>query len=81
MSADKKGFIARTPLQSKKFIAAMTWSLCWLLLLKMGIDKGLDPSVLSDMIYATGAAQLCYIGGQSLVDSWVKSKLASRPSD
>ena len=77
MTLKERGLLARTPLQSKKFIASMTWSIAWLILIKLGIDSALDPSVLTAMVYCTGAAQLSYIGGQRLVDSWVKGKLAA----
>ena len=73
---DKKGLIARTPLQSKKFIAAMTWNLLWLMLIYYGIRNALDPATLTAMVYVTGGSQLGYLGGQSLVDSWVKGKMA-----
>ena len=72
----KKGLLARTPMQSKKFIAAMTWNLLCLMLIFYGIQSGVDVSTLNAMVYVTGGSQLGYLGGQSLVDSWVKGKIA-----
>ena len=73
---DKKGLISRTPLQSKKFIAAMVWNFIWLILIAYGIRSGIEVSSLNAMIYVTGASQLGYVGGQSAVDAWVKGAIA-----
>ena len=77
----KKGLLARTPMQSKKFIAAMTWNLLWLMLIFYGIQSNLDVSTLNAMVYVTGGSQLGYLGGQSLVDSWVKGKIAQNGNE
>ena len=65
--------INRTPLRSKKFIAAMTWNLLWLLLIGYGIQKNLNPGVLQSMVWACATSCGLYLGGQSFVDSIVRS--------
>lgn len=71
--------INRTPLRSKKFIAAMVWNLLWLLLIGYGINKGLDPSVLQSMVWACATSCGLYLGGQSFVDSIVRSGVVKLP--
>ena len=77
MSLIQKSWLVRTPLSSKKFLFASIMSLCWLLLIWYGIRNDLDKEVLITMVQFTGLAQLGYIGGQSLLDTWVKGKIAS----
>jgi len=76
----KEGLISKTPLQSKKFIAAMSWNFIWLVLIAYGIRTGIEVSSLNAMIYVTGASQLGYVGGQSAVDAWVKGAIAKHSS-
>jgi hypothetical protein len=57
---------------SKKFVAAMTWNIMWLLLIGTGIKSKFDTQVLLAMIYAAGVTQVLYLGGQSLVDALVR---------
>ena len=83
MSSDKQSLmdsINRTPLRSKKFIAAMTWNLLWLLLIGYGINKGIDPSVLQSMVWACATSCGLYLGGQSFVDSIVRSGAIKIPT-
>ena len=72
--------IERSPLESKKFLAAMVWSLGGLALIGYGIKTGLDADVLSAMVYANGAVQMLYLGGQAAVDGFVRKALAQVPS-
>ena len=76
--SNKKGIISRTPLQSKKFLAAMIWNMCWLILIGLGINRSVDPSVLTAMVYTSGLSQALYLGGQSAVDAFVRSAFASK---
>ena len=76
MSKNEKSWIAKTPLQSKKFIAAMIWNFLWLILIGMGIRSNLDSSVLSAMVYTSGVCQALYLGGQSAVDAFVRAAIA-----
>ena len=75
---EKKGFIARTPLQSKKFVAAMSWNLLWLTLIAYAINRAVSPDVLTAMVYTSGLSQALYLGGQSAVDAFVRSALARK---
>ena len=81
MSLIQKSWLVRTPLSSKKFLFASIMSLCWLLLIWYGIRNDLDKEVLITMVQFTGLAQLGYIGGQSLLDTWVKGKIASNDNN
>ena len=81
MTKFQKSWLVRTPLSSKKFLFASIMSLCWLLLIWYGIKNDLDKDVLISMVQFTGLAQLGYIGGQSLIDSWVKGKMASNDNN
>ena len=81
MTKFQKSWLVRTPLSSKKIIFASIMSLCWLLLIWYGIRNDLDKDVLISMVQFTGLAQLGYIGGQSLIDSWVKGKMASNDNN
>jgi len=65
-----------SPMQSKKFIAAMTWNISWLALIGIGIHNQVDTSVLNSMVYASGLVQMLYLGGQSAVDAFVRGALA-----
>ena len=65
-----------SPMQSKKFIAAMSWNICWLGLIGAGINQGVDASVLNSMVYASGLVQMLYLGGQSAVDAFVRGAFA-----
>jgi|TARA_R100001510_G_C7656486_1_gene216535 hypothetical protein len=60
-------------LQSKKFIASMLWNFAWLILIWVGIRNDVEASVLVPMIYAAGATQMLYLGGQSAVDAFVRA--------
>ncbi|HHZ95240.1 MAG TPA: hypothetical protein EYN67_06735 [Flavobacteriales bacterium] len=68
--------IKKTPLGSKKFLAAMIWNIGWLGLIWFGIRKGIDANVLSAMVYAAGTVQALYLGGQSAVDAFVRAAMA-----
>ena len=75
MSEEKKSVIEsinKTPLRSKKFIAAMIWNIIWLLLIGVGIIKGIEPSVIESMVWACATSSGLYLGGQSFVDSVVR---------
>ncbi len=67
---EKKGLIARTPLSSKKFIAAMIWNLAWLFLIGYGINNQLSAETLTAMVYCSSFTQVGYLGGQSWIDVW-----------
>lgn len=62
--------------RSKKFVAAMSWNLLWLFIIWYGITVHLDPDVLISMVYASGATQALYLGGQSAVDAFVRATKA-----
>ena len=68
--------VERSPLESKKFCAAMVWNLLWLLLIGYGINRGVDAGVLTAMVYCSGLSQVFYIGGQSAVDALVRKTIA-----
>lgn len=76
MSEEEKKTIVesvnRTPLQSKKFIAAMLWNLIWLLLIGLAILKEVDGIVIQSMVWACATSCGLYLGGQSFVDSIVR---------
>ena len=65
-----------TPLQSKKFVAAMIWNLIWLVLIGHGINAEVDASVLTAMVYVSGSVQCLYLGGQAAVDTFVRRAFA-----
>lgn len=67
-----------TPMQSKKFVAAMTWNIAWLVLIGVGINAKVEASVLNSMIYASGLVQMLYLGGQSAVDAFVRGASLKR---
>jgi hypothetical protein len=69
----------RSPLESKKFVAAMLWNLLWLILIGYGIQKSIDASVLTAMVYCSGLSQIFYLGGQSAVDAVVRAAIAANP--
>lgn len=60
-------------LQSKKFIASMVWNFAWLVLIWVGIRNNVESAVLVPMVYAAGATQMLYLGGQSAVDAFVRA--------
>lgn len=64
--------VNRTPLQSKKFIAAMIWNIIWLCLIALAILKDVDASVIGSMVWACATSCGLYLGGQSFVDSIVR---------
>ena len=66
----------KTPFGSKKFIAAMSWNLLWLILIGYGIHTGQDKDFLIAMVYTSGLVQSLYLGGQSAVDAFVRTALA-----
>jgi hypothetical protein len=68
----------KSPLASKKFIASMLWSICWLILIAMGIHLQIDAEVLSSMVWICGSVQGLYLGGQSFVDGLVRKAMAGR---
>ena len=69
----------QSPMQSKKFIAAMIWNIAWLALIGTGITYQVDASVLNSMVYVSGLVQMLYLGGQSAVDAFVRGAFAKRP--
>ena len=72
--------IEKSPLESKKFIAVMIWSLCWLALTAYGIRTSLNADVLLAMIYINGMVQGMFLGGQSFVDGIVRKAMAMNGS-
>ena len=58
--------IEKSPLESKKFIAVMIWSICWLALTAYGIRTDLNADVLLAMIYINGMVQGMFLGGTIL---------------
>ena len=84
MSEEEKKTIVdsvnRTPLQSKKFIAAMMWNLVWLLLIGLAIIKDVDGAVIQSMVWACATSCGLYLGGQSFVDSIVRYGAMKFPS-
>ena len=72
------------PLESKKWIASMVWSIAWVILIAIAITYKVDAQVLSSMVYALGVIQGLYLGGQSAVDALVgkaKKKLGIEESE
>ena len=78
MTEQEKTWLQKTPLQSKKFLAAMIWNFMWLTLIGVGINKSISPDVLSAMVYTSGFTQVLYLGGQSAVDAFVRAAFAKR---
>ena len=76
----KDKLIGGSPLQSKKFLAAMLWSFAWLVLIGTGIQVNLDKDALIAMVYVCGAVQILYLGGQAAVDTFVRSAFAKIPN-
>ena len=68
----KKGFLARTPLQSKKFVFAFVLNLIWLMIIYRSVQMQLAPDVIEMMTMAAAVTQSIYLGGQFLVDSIVR---------
>ena len=81
MSEEKKGLLARTPLQSKKFLAAMIWNLLWLALIGYGINQQIGTSTLNAMVYSSGLVQCLYLGGQSAVDAFVRKSFSIKKQE
>ena len=75
---DKK--LEKSPLESKKFVAVMIWSIAWLVLTGYGIHVSLDPDVLLAMIWVNGFVQGTFLGGQSFVDALVRKAVAQNDS-
>tara|TARA_Y100000034_G_scaffold76009_1_gene91295 strand:- start:1147 stop:1428 length:282 start_codon:yes stop_codon:yes gene_type:complete len=73
--------INQTPLESKKFIAAMIWNILWLGILILAIKTGQSEKTLLGIIYTTGFVQSLYLGGQSFVDAFVRSAIAKKGSN
>jgi len=69
----------QSPMESKKFIAAMLWNISWLALIGTGIGYEVDASVLNSMVYVSGFVQMLYLGGQSAVDAFVRGAFAKKP--
>lgn len=76
MSEEEKKEIEKSPLRSKKFLAAMIWNSAWLILIGYGMKKGIDSSVIETMVWACASSCGLYLGGQSFVDSMVRSAMA-----
>lgn len=66
----------KSPFKSKKFVAAMIWNSAWLVLIGYAMLKGIDSSVIETMVWACATSCGLYLGGQSFVDSMVRSTLA-----
>ena len=54
----------------------MVWNMCCLILIGFAINRAVDASVLTAMIYTAGLSQAVYLGGQAAVDAFVRSALA-----
>ena len=76
MSEEEKKQIEKSPLKSKKFLAAMIWNSAWLILIGYAMLKEVDPSVIETMVWACASSCGLYLGGQSFVDSMVRSAVA-----
>jgi hypothetical protein len=68
--------IEKSPLRSKKLIAAMTWNIGWLMLIGYGIYNSIDSNVLISMVVTAGSTQMTYLGGQAAVDAYVRRMVA-----
>ena len=68
--------IEKSPLRSKKLIAAMTWNIGWLMLIGYGIYNSIDSNVLMTMVVTAGSTQMTYLGGQAAVDAYVRRMVA-----
>ena len=68
----------KKPTQSKKWIASMTWSLLWFLLILFALYYKTETSVLTSMIYGLSMVQGLYLGGQAAVDTFLNKKLGSK---
>lgn len=66
----------RSPLQSKKFCAAMTFNILWLLMIGYGIHLDVSDPVMLAMVITSGSTQMVYLGGQAAVDAYL-SKMAA----
>tara|TARA_Y100001973_G_scaffold33107_1_gene49876 strand:+ start:21312 stop:21611 length:300 start_codon:yes stop_codon:yes gene_type:complete len=72
VEAAKHKELERSPLQSKKFVAAMLWNMCWLILIGYGIYSDTGDSVLLSMVLVSGSTQIVYVGGQAALDTFVR---------
>jgi hypothetical protein len=61
----------RSPLQSKKFCAAMTFNILWLLMIGYGIHLDVSDPVMLSMVITSGSTQMVYLGGQAAVDAYI----------
>ncbi len=68
--------IEKSPFKSKKFVAAMIWNCAWLLLIGLALLKNIDSGVIETMVWACASSCGLYLGGQSFVDSMVRSTMA-----
>ena len=67
-----------SPINSKKFVAAMSWNIGWLVLISLGIIYDESDSVLLSMVWVAGATQITYIGGQAALDAFVRQAFFRR---
>ena len=72
MSSEHHKVMEKSPLSSKKLIAAMTWNIMWLFLIGYGIRMQVAEAVLMAMIITSGSTQMTYLGGQAAVDAYVR---------
>lgn len=63
--------------KSKKFIAAMTFSILWLISIWIGIKTELEPKIILRMVNIAGIVQILYIGGQAALDAIVRRAMAN----
>ena len=75
---EKLGIPEKLPLQSKKWIAAMVWTVLWIGAIWYAISKGISGDVISSMVYCVGMIQSLYLGGQAAVDAIVRRATSSK---
>jgi len=68
--------LLKTPLQSKKFLAAMIWNTASICLIGYGMATNMNSEVLISLIYMSGLCSSLYLGGQAAVDAFVRAALA-----
>ncbi len=73
---NKKDWLQKTPLSSKKFIMSAFCTLAWLLTIIFAIKRDVDQEVLLWCVHYCGLCQLAFLGGQSLIDTVVRSSFA-----
>ena len=71
-----KDWLTRTPLNSKKFVMSAFCTLAWLITITFAIKKEVDQQVVLWMVHYCGLCQLTFLGGQSLIDTVVRSSFA-----